>query len=68
MTELFIVLGLFVCVVWIISRTVLLLVHLDTLDDVPTGHFDPITTYISDNYGQHFQDENISVNELLRKL
>ena len=68
MTELFIVLGLSACVVWIISRTVLLLVRMDTLNDVPTAHFDPISSYVSDNYGQHFQDENKVAEECWRKL
>ena len=68
MTEVFVVLGLFVCIVWLISRTVLLLVRLDAPDDIPAKHFDPITTYVLDNYGQHFQDENKSVENLLRKL
>ena len=68
MTEILIVLGLFVSVVWIISRTALLLVRMESLDDVPSRHFDPITTYVSDNYGQHFLDEDTTVNELLRKL
>ena len=68
MTELFIVLSLFACVVWIISHAVLLLVRMESVDDHPTGHFDPITTYISDNYGQHFQDENKFAEECWRKL
>lgn len=68
MTELLIVGGLFVAVAWLLSRTALVLVRIDELDEIPSGPFDPITSYVSDNYGQHFQDEGKSVTELLRKL
>ncbi len=68
MTEILIVLSLFVCIVWLITRAVFMLVRIDAPDDIPSRHFDPITTYVSDNYGQHFQDENKLVVEQLRKL
>ena len=68
MAELIIVLGLFFCVVWLIYRTVLMLARIDLLKDIPSKHLDPITTYVQENYGSHFQDENKSVEESLRKL
>lgn len=68
MTEILIVLSLFVCIVWLIAQAVLMIVRIDSPDDIPSKHFDPITTYVSDNYGQHFQDENKFVAEHLRKL
>ena len=68
MTELIVVLGMFVAVAWIFSRAVLLLVRLDDFEEIPSGPCDPITTYVSDNYGQHFQNGGASVTERLRKL
>jgi len=68
MTEILIVLSLFICVVWLITRAVFMLVRIDKPDDIPSRHFDPISTYVSDNYGQHFLDENKFVGEQLRKL
>lgn len=68
MTEILIVLSMFVCVVWLIARAVLMIVRIDTPDDVPSQHYDPISTYVSDNYGQHFQDESKFVVEHLPKL
>ncbi len=68
MTNLFIVLGLFVCVAWLIARTVLMIVRIDAPDDIPSKHYDPIADYVQENYGQHFQDESQAVERQLRKL
>jgi len=68
MTDLFIALGLFVCVAWLIVRTVLMLVRIGAPDDIPSRHFDPIADYVQENYGRHFQDESQAVEQQLRKL
>ena len=68
MTELLIALALFIGVVWLIARTALLLLRIDAPDDVPSRHYDPITSYVLDNYGQHFVDPSGPLEEQLRKL
>jgi len=68
MTELLIVLALFAGIAWLIARTVLMLVRIGTPDDVPSRHYDPITNYVLDNYGQHFVEANGELEERLRKL
>lgn len=68
MTNLLIALGLFVCVAWLIARTVLMIARIGAPDDIPSRHFDPIADYVQENYGQHFQDESQAVEQQLRKL
>ena len=66
MTEILIVLSLFAALVWAIVRAVLMLVRIDVPDDVPAQHGDPISTYVDENYGSHFVDDPISINQSLR--
>ena len=68
MTNLYIGLVLFVCVAWLIARSVLMIVRMGEPDDIPSKHYDPIADYVLENYGQHFQDESQSVERQLRKL
>ena len=68
MAELLIALGLFLGVVWLISHTVFILVHADTREQLPSQPIDPISSYVLDNYGQHFRDDSTAVTEPLRKL
>jgi len=67
MTEILIVLSLFAALVWAIVRAVLMLVRIDVPDDVPAQHGDPISTYVDENYGSHFVDDPISINQSLRR-
>ena len=60
--------GLFVCVVWVISPTVLSTTRMDWSDDVPAKNLDPISTFIGENYGSHFQEDNTFAEDRLRKL
>lgn len=67
MTEILIVLSLFVALAWAMVRAVLMFVHNDAPDDGPVQHADPISTYVDENYGSHFVDDPISVNHSMRK-
>lgn len=68
MTEVLIALSLFAALVWVVARTVLLLINVDAPDDAAAGHVDPIATYVEENYGSHFVDDPITVNRTLRNL
>ncbi len=68
MTEIFILLSLFAALVWAVARTVLLLIHADARDDTAARHGDPIATYVEENYGSHFVEDPITVNQTLRNL
>ena len=68
MTEIFILLSLFAALVWAVARTVLLLIHADVPDDIGIRHVDPIATYVEENYGSHFVEDPITVNQTLRNL
>ena len=63
-----IVLALFGGVTWLLARAALLLMRLGAPDDVPPRHYDPITNYVLDNYGQHFAETDSTLEEHLRKL
>jgi hypothetical protein len=67
MTEIFIVLSLFVALAWAIIRAVLMFVHMDASDEVPAARIDPISTYVEENHGSHFVDDPISVNRSMRR-
>jgi Na+-transporting methylmalonyl-CoA/oxaloacetate decarboxylase gamma subunit len=67
MTEVFIVLSLFVALAWAIVRAVLMFVHIDAVDETPSQHADPISTYVDENYGSHFVDDPISINHSMRR-
>ena len=67
MTEILIVLSLFVALAWAIVRAVLMFVRSDARDDGPAQRVDPISTYVDENYGSHFVDDPISVNHSMRK-
>jgi hypothetical protein len=68
MSELFFVLSLFVVLVWVIVRAVLLVVDADTPESSHETRGDPISTYVEENYGSHFQRDSMSVNQNLRSL
>ena len=68
MSEIFIVLGLFVALVWAIAHAVLILARPEMPQEVPAARIDPISTYIEENYGSHFVDDPISINQNTRRL
>jgi hypothetical protein len=68
MPEIFFVLSLLVVLVWVIIRAVLLVVDIDAPGHIPDDHNDPITTYVEENYGSHFQDDPLPINRNLRNL
>jgi hypothetical protein len=68
MTEILIVLGLFVALVWAVVRAVLLIVRTDAEADAPAAHADPISTYVDENYGSHFVDDPVTVNRDLHRI
>ena len=68
MSEIFFVLSLLVVLVWAIMRAVLLVVGVEAPGHIPATHGDPITTYVEENYGSHFQDDAMPVNRGLRNL
>ncbi len=67
MTEIFVVLSLFVALVWAIVRAMLMLVRSDAPDSISALSVDPISTYVDENYGSHFVDDPVSVNHGLRR-
>jgi hypothetical protein len=68
MTEVLIALSLFAALVWVVARAVLLLIQADTPDDATARNVDPIATYVEENYGSHFVEDPITVNQTLRNL
>ena len=68
MSELLFVLSLFVALVWVITHAVLLVVRTGAPDDARASHGDPISTYVEENYGSHFQDDPMSLKRNLRNL
>lgn len=66
MTEIFIVLSLFVVLVWAIVRAVLMVVRFDVPKDFTSAHTDPIATYVDENHGSHFVEDPLTVNRHLR--
>jgi hypothetical protein len=67
MSEIFIVFGLFVALVWAISHAVLIVLRAGAPYDVSASHIDPISTYIEENYGSHFVDDPLSIDHSLRR-
>lgn len=67
MIEILTVLSLFIALAWAIVRAVLMFVRADTADDARAAHIDPISTYVDENYGSHFVDDPISVNQSMRR-
>ena len=67
MIEILTVLSLFIALAWALVRAVLMFVRADTADDARTAHIDPISTYVDENYGSHFVDDPVSVNQSMRK-
>jgi hypothetical protein len=67
MIEILTVLSLFIALGWAIVRAVLMFVRADTADDARAAHIDPISTYVDENYGSHFVDDPISVNQSMRR-
>ncbi len=67
MIEIFIVLSLFVALAWAIVHAVLMFVRPAMQEEMPAAHSDPISTYIEENYGSHFVDDPISINQSMRR-
>ncbi len=68
MTETFIALSLFSALVWVVVHTALVLIRPVAADDIPAHRGDPIATYVEENYGSHFVEDPITVNQTLRNL
>jgi hypothetical protein len=67
MIEILTVLSLFIALGWAIVRAVLMFVRADAADDARAANIDPISTYVDENYGSHFVDDPISVNQSMRR-
>ncbi len=68
MLNLLIASGLFVALVWVLSRAVLMITRAEGEYTAPSGHDDPISTFVKENYGSHAPEENIFSEDQLRKL
>jgi len=67
MIEILTVLSLFIALAWAIVRAVLMFVRANAADDARAPHIDPISTYVDENYGSHFVDDPVSVNQSMRR-
>ena len=67
MIEILIVLSLFIALAWALVRAALMFVRAEAPGDVPAAHTDPISTYVDENYGSHFVDDPVSVNQSIRR-
>ena len=68
MFELIFALGLFVAVAWVVSHSIFLIIRPDYGQDVASRTHDPISTFLQENYGSHFQHGNNVGEDSLRKL
>ena len=68
MFNVLIALGLFVAVVWVVAHAVFLLTRADAEEAGSRGPDDPISTFVRENYGAHYEPENCFSEESLRKL
>jgi hypothetical protein len=68
MSEMLFVVGLFIALVWVVTHAVLLVMRAGGPADGRTRHDDPITAYVEENYGSHFQDDPLAINRGLRNL
>ena len=68
MVEVFLVLSLFVALVWVVARTVLILVRSGERQEQAPAPADPISRYVDENYGSHFVDDPVSINHSMRRL
>lgn len=67
MIEILTVLSLFIALAWALVRAVLMFVRTEAPGDAPAAHIDPISTYVDENYGSHFVDDPVSVNQSMRR-
>jgi hypothetical protein len=68
MTEYLIALSLFFVLVWAIGYIVRVFARRDAPNEQMVSPVDPISTYIDENYGSHFVDDPISINQGMRRL
>ena len=68
MIEILLVFSLFVALAWAIVHAVLIFVRPTIPQETPAAHSDPISTYIEENYGSHFIDDPVSVNQSMRRF
>lgn len=68
MSEMLFVVSLFVALVWVITHAVLIVTRTRASADERERHDDPITAYVEENYGSHFQDDPLAINRSLRNL
>ena len=67
MAEILFVLSLLVVLVWAVIRAVLTVAGAEASAYTPARHWDPIASYVEENYGSHFQDTALPVIRSLRK-
>jgi hypothetical protein len=58
MFEPLILLGLFGAVVWVIARSIFILIHGESRADVYRRPRDTIANFVEENYGSHFVHES----------
>ena len=68
MFDVLIALGLFAAVVWVIAHAMFLIMRVDRNEKVLPGRDDPISTFVKENYGVHYEPESCFSEESLRKL
>ena len=68
MFGLLIALGVFGGMVWVVSYAILLVMRVDRDDDTSPQYRDTIATFVRENYGSRFQNDNPIGEESLRKL
>ena len=68
MFNVLIALGLFVAVVWVVAHAVFLLTRTDGEVAESRGPDDPISTFVRENYGAHYEPESCFSEKSLRKL
>ena len=60
--------ALFCGVVWVIARAIFMIMHVDRDEEIQSQHRDPIATFVEENYGSHFQQEDQFGRGSLRKF
>jgi hypothetical protein len=54
MIGLLIAFALFCGVVWVVAQAIFMLLHVDRDEEIKAERHDPIATFVEENYGSHF--------------